>query len=629
MNDHSGHKPKVRFLTCLWGRDHRARWLGLSLPSLLAADNLPALAACTDLEVVILTDGKSVQPIHSHGAFQRLQKLCPVRFLAIDDLIVGTTYGVTLTLAYARGIMDAGAEQTRTAFVFMNSDFIGADGSLATLGDKIRAGHRCIVAPSLRASAERLAPALRQAVRRHELSLKPRALVGMALANLHPTVLGKISDQPLFHCMSFNQTYWRLNKSTLLGRYHLLFMLCIRPERPLGPVNSYCDYGLIPELVPSSPMVPLTDSDEFFMLELGPEDQEDDLLRAGPAKLNVMAGGLRRWTTKEHRQSAAFDFVFHSEALPQNLGRVSKDASSFIERLHALMGGRPINHVNHHYWIRGLQHWLRAKATGPAVPFPPELAGGRLEKWLARYARLTAWMQGTPPDVPIRAYDWNDYQLVRRWFSSLGDLPEKSVLFVCPEDSRLRSWLAADSRVEISEFLDNQIAIAESSKLYRYILVHARARFLRKPDSILKPLLTRLARGGEMAIFLGGERRRPDRVNLNPHLTGFIRQFTWRHSNQLSWVVFPLNGYLQRLAGGLLFWITDRSLDDFIKTRLRWVPVGIVASLILMSAIVFLNIFSVDQLMLRLSSYRSAVLLCCRRPDDMMENYGCGEKPTT
>jgi hypothetical protein len=146
---------------------------------------------------------------------------------------------------------------------------------------------------------------------------------------------------------------------------------------------------------------------------------------------------------------------------------------------------------------------------------------------------------------------------------------------------------------------------------------------------MLKPLLTRLARGGEIAIFLGGRIRRPDRVNLNPHLTSFIRQFTWRHSNELSWVVFPVNGYLQRLAGELLFWVTDRSLDDFIKTRLRWVPVGIVASLILMPAIVFLNIFSVDQLMLRLSSYRGAALLCCRRPDDMMENYVCGEKPTT
>ena len=616
MTEHFIGKPRVRFLTCLWGPEHRARWLALALPSLLAAGNLPALAACTDLEVVILADRKSVQPIRSHAAFHRLQKLCPVRFLAIDDLIVGTTYGVTLTLAYARGIMDAGAEQTRTAFVFMNSDFIGADGSLATVGDKIRAGHRCIVAPSLRASAERLAPALRQAVRRHELSLKPRALVGMALANLHPTVLGKTGDQSLFHCISFNQTYWRPNKSTLLGRYHLLFMLCIRPERPLGPINSYCDYGFIPELVPSSPMIPLTDSDEFFMLELGPDDQEDDLLRSGPAELNVMARSLRQWTTKEHRQSAAFDFVFHSEPLPQNLARVSKDASSFIERLHALMGSRPISHVNHHYWVRGLQHWLRAKATGPSVQFPPELAGGRLEKWLTPYIRWITWMQGVPPDVPVRAYDWNDYQLVRRWFSSLGEIPKESVLLVCPEDSRLRGWLAADPRVEIFEFWDQHIPVPINSKRYRYILLHAHINFLRRPARVLKPLLARLASDGEIAIFLGGLRRRPDRINLNPSLTSFIRTFMWRRSSELTWVEATVNGRLQRLMGAVLFRISDISFDDFLKGRPRWAPIGIVASLLLMSAIAVMNVCFVDWLALRVSSYRGAALLRCRRLDD-------------
>src|SRR5512146_32421 len=105
MSSHSDHKPKVLFLTVLWGREHRARWLGLSLPSLMASGNLPALAAATDLEVAILTDKRSISLIRGHPAFHRLQKICQVQFLEIDDLIVGTTYGVTLTLAYARGIM--------------------------------------------------------------------------------------------------------------------------------------------------------------------------------------------------------------------------------------------------------------------------------------------------------------------------------------------------------------------------------------------------------------------------------------------------------------------------------------------------------------------------------------------
>lgn len=627
MNSHSDHKPKVRFLTVLWGREHRARWLGLSLPSLMAAGNLPALAAATNLEVAILTDKRSVSLIRGHPAFHRLQKICRVQFLEIDDLIVGTTYGVTLTLAYARGIMSAGDEQTNTTFVFMNSDFIVADGSLASLANRIKSGHRCIVAPSLRVSAERLLPRLRKAVSGHRLLLKPRALVGMALANLHLTALGKTLGQDEFHCLSFNQSYWRVDRSTLLGRYHLLFMLCVRPERPLGPVNSYCDYGFIPELVPSSPMAALTDSDEFFMLELGPEHQEEDLLRFGPARLGHLAESLRGWTTKEHRQSAKFDFVFHSGPLPKELDRVSKDAASYIAGLHARMG-RPVTHVHHRYWIRGTQHWLRAKATDADLQLPPELAGGRLEKWLAKYAVLLAWMQGTPPDVPIRAYDWNDYRLLRRWLASLGETPEKSVLFVCPEGSRLQGWLAGDPRVESLIFRDDHVA-PKRSKQYRYILLHAHPDFLRKPEHVFKAMLARLAAGGEIAIFIGGKRRRPDRENLNPRLMNFVRRFMWRHTNELSWNLFSVNGNLQRLLGTVLFRITDLGLDDFIKTRLRWAPVAIVAAPILIAAITVLNACFIDRLAIRLSAYRSAALLCCRRINETTQGDGYGEQSAT
>ena len=629
MNEYSADKPKVRFLTCLWGREHRARWLALSLPSLLASGNLPALSDSTNLEVVILTESKSVRPIRGHPAFHRLQKICQVRFIAIDDLVVGTTYGVTLTLAYARGIIDAGLEQTNTTFVFMNSDFIVANGSLATLASKINAGHRCVVAPSLRAAAERLLPQLRKAVKHNELSLKPRVLVGMALANLHPTTIGKIVNQNAIHCTSFNQSYWSLDRSTLLGRYHLLFMLCVRPERPLGPVNSYCDYGFIPELVPCSPMVPLTDSDEFFMLELGPENQEANLLRPGPARLEHMARGLRLWTTKEHRRSAEFDFIFHSGPIPKKLGRVSKSAESYIASLHARMGERPVTHVNHYYWVRGLQHWMRAKATGPAVQFPPELSGGRLEKWLKRYVSVVAWIRGTPSNMPFRAYDWNEYQLVREWLSSLGEVPEKSVLFICAEDSRLRGWLAASPQIEVRTVLNDHFVAPNSNKHYRYILLHADANWLWKPDRLLKTLLAHLTRDGEIAIFIGGIRRSTAASNISSHIKSFIFQSMWRHGFELSWDVRAVHGYLQRFLGALLFRMTDESFDDFFESRPRWAPLGIVASAVLAATIAILNACSVDRLACRVFRYRSAALLRCRRLDETGEDYNCEERPAT
>ena len=142
-------------------------------------------------------------------------------------------------------------------------------------------------------------------------------------------------------------------------------------------------------------------------------------------------------------------------------------------------------------------------------------------------------------------------------------------------------------------------------------------------------MLARLAAGGEIAIFIGGKRRRPDRENLNPRLMNFVRHFMWRHTNELSWTVSSVNGYLQRLGGALLFKITDMGLDDFIKTRLRWAPVAIVVAPILIAAIAVLNACFIDRLALRLSNYRSAALLRCRRINETTQSDGYGEQAAT
>src|ERR1700704_6349738 len=140
-------KLKVKFLTAIWGARYVEEFARVSLPSYLAAGNLPFVAMETTLEVVIMTSSESLSKFDELPIFQKLKAVCPVRFIFIDDLIATGNYGVTLTLAYTRGIMDSGSEQTNTNFVFMNSDFVLADGSLRTLVGKLREQHRCIMAP--------------------------------------------------------------------------------------------------------------------------------------------------------------------------------------------------------------------------------------------------------------------------------------------------------------------------------------------------------------------------------------------------------------------------------------------------------------------------------------------------
>src|SRR5579872_233643 len=350
---------RVRFLTVIWGARYVQEFARVSVPSYLTPGNLPFVASETDLEILILTSTDSRSTFDEEPAFARLRELCPVRYILIDDLITTGVYGVTLTLAYARGIRDSGERQTDTHFIFMNSDFILSEGSLKTLIGKFREGDRCIMAPSLRATSEAVLPKLVDLVAEDgTLSMQPRDMVRLAFDNLHPTVVAKTVTQEFITCRTYNQIYWQVDDSTLLARYHLIFMLGIRPEVPMEPVNSYCDYGFVPELVPSGQFSILNDSDTFFMLELQPAQQEANLLVCGKWDQARVAASLSIWTTREHRRFADIDVIFHSSDLPSTLDAARAQFAAFTSELHRNMRQPPVDHVGHYYWVSGVQAWL-------------------------------------------------------------------------------------------------------------------------------------------------------------------------------------------------------------------------------------------------------------------------------
>ena len=428
---------KVKFLTVIWGARYIEEFSRVSLPSYLAPGNLPFVARETNLEIVIMTSKDSLKTFAEMQIFERLKAVCPVRFIFIDDLITTGVYGVTLTLAYARGIRDSGAEQTNTHFIFMNSDFVLADGSLATVVRRLKEGQRCIMAPSLRASSETALPVLYNAVDQSigTLTRAPRELVKLAFDNLHPTVIAKTVTQDFISCITHNQIYWQVDENTLLGRYHLIFMLAIKPEVPLAPVNSYCDYGFVPEMIPSGQFSVLSDLDEFFMLELQSREQEGFMLRSGTLSPGEIAEELLMWVTGEHRKFAEHDIVFHSDDLPPALQGVRSKAAAFVAELHGLMGHEHLTHVRHAYWTSGVQAWamLKYAAASDTPQLPDEIERQRIdlqeksprENWetpgyrTRLISHIRRWA-GVIPNVPI----WNHYWLDFASSAMLGRLSQ-------------------------------------------------------------------------------------------------------------------------------------------------------------------------------------------------------------
>ena len=459
-------KPKVKFLTVVWGESYVERFATLALPSFLAPGNLPALAATCDLEVLVMTARQDVEYFQRHAAVKTLHALTSVRYIDIDDLIVGGLYGVTLTLAYARAIHSFGPGMVGMHFVFMNADFVLANGSLANVAKHIHAGRSIVLAPSFRATAEIVEPKLFVAVdaATHTLSLEPRQIVSLALEHPHPTTIARTVTQDLCHSAHPNQVLWWVDEKTVLARYYLIFMLCLKPERALGKINSYCDYGFIPEMCPSGDEVVMADSDEFFMLEVQRRDQEMLYIRPGPLSERYLARSLSEWTTAEHRRAARYDIVFHAGEIDPSLGDAKRTAAEYMERINKRLP-TPIPHADHPYWVSGARAFRRIAAARGLTGIPPEadptsLTGtvGTFLRLLREHASARSWsavksllrygvelcyqlIAGRPPAVRITHPEWLDQMHLERSLADAFAEAQGSLLVVAEDIEASRQML--------------------------------------------------------------------------------------------------------------------------------------------------------------------------------------------
>ncbi|WP_316167197.1 MULTISPECIES: hypothetical protein [unclassified Bradyrhizobium] len=546
---------KVKFLTVIWGTRYIDEFVRLSLPSYLAPGNLPYVAGQTELEMLILTSTEGQAHFFELAIMERVRALCPVRFILIDDLITTGIYGVTLTLAYARGIMDSGPEQTNTHFIFMNSDFVLADGSLRATISKLGEGYPCIMAPSLRASAEPTLPILASSLsdEGHCLAVPPRSMVRLAFENLHPTAVAKTVTQQFVSCETHNQMYWQVDEATLLARYHLIFMLAIKPEVPMPPVNSYCDYGFVPELVPSGKIGFMDDSDDFFMLELQPQAQEQALLRCGIKSVGSIATELSRWTTSEHRRCAQVDLVFRSGPGGEALPEVKALAREFMADVASRMTPNAVPHEGHEYWSSGLEAWaslkfsLSGKWTWPPEVLDPEKRNVQVRKRTDLVGRYHAMLRvaqvytGRLPDVRIWNHLWLDSCLVLDWVANVIQVKPRRVLLICPADSSLARYLPGRLPIDIQQ-MPNSVGEEGPHKAYDRILIHIYRANIRQLRKWLEIADRHLAHGGQLAVFIEHQNSELERSNFSSELSRYTQEVL-----PANWIGYRVEG---RFVGG-------------------------------------------------------------------------------
>jgi hypothetical protein len=477
-------KQPARVITTAWGKGYLDELLTVTLPALIAPGNLPALAQLFECEVVLVTETAFFESVRRTSIFQQIEKICQARLVSLDDLVMTRLhYGMALTHAYMRGFQDLGDRVTDWYLMFLNSDFVLADGSYRHLAQRMLAGDRLIVAPSYCVVEERLKPILRYVLtdpQTNVLAIPPREMAALAIANRHYTIRGKTVNQQIYSMDRIEQFYWYVDEHTLLAHQLPIAVVCMKPERSVATLETFWDYGLVSELCPTTKPCVLDDSDDFLMIELRSENTYAEYLSLGWPSVDEIAADLSSFTTKDHRDYGRYTLILHSREIPDSICHAKASLRAFVDGVYARLSPEPKDHLKHQYWMASHTDFHRARAfyqssqsTDVTHPDPsqylrkggvlPTSSGSRGSLW-----SILAWIQATFIDHLGKSHPyWDDLSHAIQILEKAWQTEDRKVLFISPSEqgSFLLPWIAkaakAYARVDefyaVNDFLDKVI----------------------------------------------------------------------------------------------------------------------------------------------------------------------------
>lgn len=343
----------VSYLLAVWGKNYIDQFMDLSLRSLLAPNNIPALSHATKSKFIFLTRASDRELFAAHPMFSRLEVFCRVEFITIDDLIFDGNYSATLTLAYERGMRSAGKAMLSTYFIYLVADYIMADGSLANLLPYMQRGVSGITAGNFQVTEEDMKGKFKAQINKTTgvLSIPPRELVALSLPHLHPLTAANIVNQNFSHTDHTNRLFWRAGDDALVGRFYLRHMLCIKPEIDNYIIGASCDYSYIVEMCPSGNVAHLADSDEYCVVELQPFAQELKFIKNGAPEQRQMVKSLSEWVTRAHRDNIFIPVIYHANDISAEVKKMVDESHAFVERIEQQLPTTSQAVRGHPYWI--------------------------------------------------------------------------------------------------------------------------------------------------------------------------------------------------------------------------------------------------------------------------------------
>jgi hypothetical protein len=588
--------PKaIQLLLPVWGKHYIEQFLRVSLPTLLAPGNLPALARALPCQFIFLTSSDGAEVLRDHAGILFLRGICSVDINIIDDLITGDNYSTTITLAYARAVMATGAAMQDTCFFFLISDYIVANGSLANVLTRMLAGYDGVLAGNFQVVEEDADQSLFKTFDTGEpaMNLSARDLMHWALRFLHPVTLANTVNFPLCSSSHSNRLFWRVDENALIGRFYLMHMICIRPEVADFVIGSSCDYSFIPEMCPSGNVHVMTDSDDYLVVEMQKHRHEMNFVRLGAANQKLLIDSLAEWTTARHRANAHSAVIFHATEILPPVGSMIEQSSAYIQAIERrLPAAQP--HRNHPYWIGAMAAHRREivrRQTGMESSDLPREITVAVEGHQALLYRCRNVVFGMPPLVKVWHPRWPDYAMFARLARCHLTGDHGRLLIVSSSPATFRNWLNdiaySVNSVDLAKLLDMDAdRYAEWIESFGGCLLVLSERELAEVQKLIGRILPLLSPGACLLIF-----------GLNGHGVTVGRQFNndlLRNLNRFFVSHLSLDE-VQFISAGWATWAALRAMRNAMLLSLKswlYVPFAAASAGFLLLVSLVGNVFS-------------------------------------
>ena len=426
------------FLTPVWGRAYIDEYAEFSIPTLLAPNNIPALAATADVTYRVMTTTADARHLRQTAAFKRLSELVTVDIVRIDDLDKSNPTHA-MSQAYIRGLRKS-IRRNDIAFFIVTPDQIFADGAITGLARPVLdEGKRAVMSDGIRLASEGTKPILDREFRSKAgdtIAVPPRELAGIMTEYLHP-----ISESRLYDSDRHNEypgiLYWRVDDEGILVRSFHPHPFVIYPRIKRAEFRSTIDHDYVLEVCPHGDEVAVVeDSDQALVCELSTVSYVDGNYGYNRATPKKVASWAAYWANPHHRRFARATMRFHSGELGARWHEVQAESDSVIEEALSILDQPKWKQLLNHPVVLSEQ---RRRRRDRPMRLPEDMdrpmnvltPRERLQRMRGRiYPRVRDTMVGRIPDVHMLHPYYFAYRDRRRTLARLFEGFSGRVLIV-------------------------------------------------------------------------------------------------------------------------------------------------------------------------------------------------------